>query len=52
MWSGGDSSKAEWLHGATKKENAQRRWGVSGIKAAVQSGGLGAAVKAMQVANH
>ena len=37
---------SEWLHGATKKENAGRRWGAGGVAAAVKKGGLGALVSA------
>jgi len=37
-----DEEANEWLHGATKKENAGRRWGDAGLKAATKGGGMGA----------
>ena len=45
-----EAEAADWLHGATKKENAGRRWGASGLKAAVQTGGLGSLVAAAKAA--
>ena len=41
---------AEWLHGATKKENAIRKLTAGGLKAAVQKGGLGSLVNAAKAA--
>ena len=37
-----EAEASEWLHGATKKENAGRRWGDAGLKAATKGGGMGA----------
>ena len=37
---------SDWLHGATKKENAVRKLVQGGLKAAVQKGGLGSLVSA------
>ena len=42
---------AEWLHGATKRENAVRKLTAGGLKAAVQKGGMGALVAAAKAAN-
>ena len=41
-----DEEANEWLHGATKKENAARRWGAGGLAAATKKGGLGSLVSA------
>jgi len=41
-----EAEAAEWLHGATKKENAVRRWGASGLATVAKKGGLGSIVSA------
>ena len=42
-----DEEEAEdWLHGATKKENAKRRWEAGGLKAKLDGGGIGSLVAA------
>jgi len=41
-----EADASDWLHGATKKENAVRRMQTGGLKAAVKGGGLGSLVNA------
>ena len=43
-----EAEASEWLHGATKKENAGRRWGDAGLKAAVNGGGIGSLMGALK----
>mgnify|MGYP001350635865 CR=1 FL=1 len=46
-----EEAAGEWLHGATKKENAGRRWAAGGLKAAVKQGGMASLVAAAKASN-
>lgn len=41
-----EAEASDWLHGATKKENAVRKLQEGGLRAAVKKGGLGSIVNA------
>ena len=43
-----ESEASDWLHGATKKENAGRRWGDAGLSAAVKGGGMGSLMNSLK----